>query len=166
MGLFYQQHLKTYKGKQSTLIVSSAFYETSGNIMRLITTIACVAFSLIAITACNNTKAINDSAAETQNAEYSLTSFADSLKTQTTCEENGGVWQKVGRLQRFACVLPAPDAGMACTDSSQCQVACVVKQEGVSAGTAVEGVCHSNTLQFGCRTYVTNGKAEATLCID
>ncbi|CAM3614288.1 hypothetical protein [Parendozoicomonas haliclonae] len=95
----------------------------------------------------------------------SLSDRAYSIKTQQACEAESGTWRKVGRLQAFACVLPTADAGKACTDSSECQVGCIV-EEHVEPGTKVVGQCMSSTHRFGCNTMVTNGVVEGTLCID
>lgn len=103
---------------------------------------------------------------EPVNAELPLTEQARSLRNEVSCSASGGVWQKVGRAQMFACVLPARDAGQACSDNSDCQVSCLVTGRDVKAGTAVTGQCAANTNQFGCKTRVRNGRAEPTLCVD
>ncbi|CAA0104437.1 Uncharacterised protein [BD1-7 clade bacterium] len=96
----------------------------------------------------------------------SLEERANGLTSQGACEAEGGQWQKVGKLQREACILPAKDAGQPCTDSSQCEVACIAVQRRIDAGSKTTGQCQRSTQHFGCRTYVKDGVAEPTLCID
>ncbi|MCL6271851.1 hypothetical protein M3P05_18190 [Sansalvadorimonas sp. 2012CJ34-2] len=98
--------------------------------------------------------------------QKTLLQVASSLKTKLICEEKGGMWKKVGKLQSFSCVLTAGDSGAACTDSSQCQIGCVWSGKTVPAGTEVTGQCAATTNLFGCHTRVSNGRAEHTLCID
>ena len=102
----------------------------------------------------------------TSKPHLTLVERANSLTSKKACEAEGGNWQKVGKLQRAACVLPSNDAGQRCYDSSQCEVACITLKEKVKPGTRVEGQCQGSTNQFGCRTYVSGGVAEPTLCID
>lgn len=102
----------------------------------------------------------------TPEPKLSLSQQAESLKTSASCKAKGGSWEKIGKPQREGCILPTSDAGKNCTDSKQCQVACITSKENIQPGTQVTGQCHDSTYQFGCRTYVADGKAEATLCID
>ena len=101
-----------------------------------------------------------------QQAQTSLVELAASIQTEKECRAYAGEWRKVGKLQQPACVLTAHDAGKMCSDSEQCQVACLAKETGAKIGTSVAGQCASTTVLFGCRTYVSSGKAEPTLCID
>ena len=103
---------------------------------------------------------------ESQLKKMTLSQQAESLKTSVSCKAKGGRWEKTGKLQKESCILPTNDAGKSCTDSKQCQVACISLKENIQPETQVIGQCHDSTHKFGCRTYVTDGKAEATLCID
>lgn len=96
----------------------------------------------------------------------SLSQQAEALTSKKACEAEGGNWQKVGRAQLAACVLPASDAGKQCSDSRDCEVACITLKEGLKPGTSMAGQCHESTNLFGCRTHITEGVAEPTLCID
>ncbi|CAA0125610.1 Uncharacterised protein [BD1-7 clade bacterium] len=96
----------------------------------------------------------------------SLEERANGLTSQGACEAEGGQWQEVGKLQREACILPAKDAGQPCTDGSQCEVACIAVQRRIEAGSKATGQCQQSTQRFGCRTYIKDGVAEPTLCID
>ena len=95
-----------------------------------------------------------------------LVQQAYSIESEKVCDKQGGNWKKVGRQQAYACVLPASDAGNACNDSSECEVACVTGNNQVEAGQKASGVCLETTDLFGCRAYVSNGVVEHTLCVD
>jgi len=95
-----------------------------------------------------------------------LVQQAYSIESEKVCDKQGGKWKKVGRQQAYACVLPANDAGKACNDSSECEVACVTGNNQVDAGQKASGVCLENTDLFGCRAYVSEGVVEHTLCVD
>lgn len=122
---------------------------------------------ILSLTACNTAHPNRNKPSDTiSSPAQPLAALADSLLTEADCRANQGSWEKVGKRQQLACILPTSDAGKSCTDGKQCQTACVLKDQKVAPGTAVKGQCHESTLQFGCRTHVTHGKAEATLCID
>ena len=95
-----------------------------------------------------------------------LVQQAYSIETEKVCERHGGNWDKIGRQQAYACVLPASDAGKICKDSSECEVACVTENNQVGAGQKVSGVCLESTDLFGCKAYVSQGIVEHTLCVD
>lgn len=95
-----------------------------------------------------------------------LVQQAYSIESEKVCDKHGGNWKKVGRQQAHACVLPANDAGNACNDSSECEVACVTENNKMEAGQKASGVCLETTDLFGCRAYVSNGVVEHTLCVD
>lgn len=114
------------------------------------------------LTACNATGVT----AENNDKPPVKTETPATPKTASDCAVAGGIWQRVGKAQMFACVLNTKDAGKSCTDSSQCESACIVKGTKVQPGQPAVGQCHSNNMLFGCRTYVKDGKAEHTLCVD
>ncbi|QDG37804.1 hypothetical protein FJN14_04770 [Alteromonas mediterranea] len=95
-----------------------------------------------------------------------LVQQAYSIESEEVCDKQGGKWEKVGRQQAYACVPPANDAGNACNDSSECEVACVTENNKMEAGQKASGVCLETTDLFGCRSYVSNGVVEHTLCVD
>lgn len=124
---------------------------------------------IIGLSACNRTHTVNegnDQVTTPSMPKESLLQLASSLKTKEACEAENGIWKKAGRIQFFTCILPTTDAGKACSDKSQCQVACVAQGKKIQTGASAIGQCHNSTDQFGCRTYVRNGKAEPTLCVD
>ena len=121
----------------------------------------------IALAACNSTTTtVNKVDPPPSIPAVSLSQLAGSLKTEAACSAKGGKWGKVGMRQQFACELRTNDAGKACTDSSQCQVACIVVDANIAPSSKVTGQCYGSTLLFGCRAYVRDGKAEPTLCAD
>lgn len=91
---------------------------------------------------------------------------AYTIPHKEVCEREGGKWKKLGAQQRESCVLPASDAGKTCTDSIQCEVACVAQHSDIESGTRAEGVCLHSTNLFGCHMYLSNGITEPTLCVD
>ncbi len=98
-------------------------------------------------------------------SQVSLVEQARALSSRQSCEAEGGAWQKLGKLQREACVLSASDAGKSCSNKSDCEVTCITKERG-KTGSEVAGQCYHSTNLFGCRTYVSSGVAQPTLCID
>ena len=57
------------------------------------------------------------------------------------------------------CDLKATDSGKACTDSKQCQGACLAPA-GAAAGTAATGSCSPYVANFGNVGLVPNGTVE------
>ncbi|BFT31009.1 hypothetical protein D210916BOD24_21850 [Alteromonas sp. D210916BOD_24] len=95
-----------------------------------------------------------------------LVQQAYSIPDETSCLKNNGQWKRLGRQQRYACVLPASDAGAFCINNSDCEVGCVALSNDVESGTNATGVCLESTDVFGCRAYISKGVVEATLCVD
>ncbi len=123
-----------------------------------------LAIILIALHGCSSSGVTSE---DSHSADgQSLVDYAYSLTSAQSCNQAGGSWEKVGKLQKEACVLPTSDAGHSCSDNKQCQVACIVSKRGVKAGDAVEGQCHNSTNLFGCKARVVDGIARPTLCID
>jgi hypothetical protein len=104
--------------------------------------------------------------AATVDTSLPLVQQAYSIASEKLCKKHSGQWERIGKQQKESCVLPASDAGKSCQSSSDCEVACVALNEPVAPGTATAGVCLESTNLFGCRTYVSGGTAEPTLCVD
>jgi hypothetical protein len=86
--------------------------------------------------------------------------------TRAECEAAGGVWGRFGVRQQELCNLPAPDAGKACKDSSDCAAACVAPDAAVVGSTA-DGRCYARMLLLGtCLKHVSKGVVEPALCTD
>lgn len=103
---------------------------------------------------------------QTVDTTLPLVQQAYSIETKKVCLHEGGEWKKVGRQQADTCVLPASDAGKACQNNKECEVACVALNAQIEAGKAAQGVCLESTNLFGCRAYISNGIVEPTLCVD
>lgn len=126
--------------------------------MKMIWALACV----VMLGACNATGVT----AESNDKPPVKTEKPAVPKTASDCAVAGGLWQRVGLLQQFACVLNTKDAGKSCTDSKQCESACILQDPKIKAGQPAVGQCHSTNMLFGCRAYVKDGIAEPTLCVD
>jgi hypothetical protein len=75
------------------------------------------------------------------------------------CLKQGGTWGPQGRAQQNMCDLPTTDAGQPCTDSSQCEGACL------GGETPSIGTCSPRRLNFGCYTVMKDG-VQLGLCVD
>lgn len=80
-------------------------------------------------------------------------------ENETDCAAQGGTWGGLGLRVSGVCVLPTTDGGKKCSDSSECQGACVTTSN-VSSGTRVTGVCTHKRPVAGALTYVVDGRAE------
>lgn len=132
--------------------------------------LSCTLLFALVLSACNEVNPVEKHTSSTPiqptPTQPSLSEQAEALKTQADCETAQGHWKKRGKLQQYACVLPATDAGKACSDSQECQVACVVEGFDLNPGSKVVGQCLESTEQFGCRAYVRDGRTDGVLCID
>ena len=89
-------------------------------------------------------------------------------KDEQSCRALNGEWKKQGRLQAYACVFTAKDAGQQCIDSSQCEYKCLVKPatEMPAAGSQASGQCQATSSPFGCKHEILGGIVQRGLCID
>lgn len=71
---------------------------------------------------------------------------------EAECIKRGG--EMVGTFSGPACAMPAPDAGQACTTSSQCAGLCLA-----------DGQCSASDLNPGCTSILEDGEA-VVICID
>ena len=123
--------------------------------------------TVVLLSACGGSSGTKvDKPKEPVKPTVSLGEQARSIKTEPACIAKGGEWRRMGRIQELSCVLPTSDAGKACTDASQCEVACFVSEPGTEPGAATVGQCNSSTDIFGCHMHVKDGKADGMLCID
>lgn len=78
------------------------------------------------------------------------------------CVNDGGSWEKVGRLQSYDCVYKYSDGGMECDSSENCQGTCIV--------TEIDGSdprCSIDSSKFGCKSTIESFKEEGNIiCID
>ena len=83
-------------------------------------------------------------------------------KTEAECITRGGSWTTLGLPmpdKPKTCDLKADDSGKACTDSVQCQGACLAPS-GAVTGAVATGSCSPYVANFGNVGLVTNGKVE------
>ena len=80
---------------------------------------------------------------------------------QDTCREEGGKWEIMGLRRQKVCNFKTTDVGKVCTDSKQCQGACVANDPAATSGKCTEWT--SNT---GCHVFINNGKSSGLLCVD
>ena len=82
-------------------------------------------------------------------------------ETREACREQGGAWGRIGARPVEQCNLRTSDSGKACTDSSQCESACI----GESISSTV-GKCSEWRITVGCRAILQNGRVPGILCAD
>lgn len=121
-------------------------------ILITITSIIALSMWLTACVATTNTK----SPPVTKGPPSSL---ADCLKV-------GGEWKRGGLSGVMICVTPTKDAAKRCTDSSQCEMRCLLKPLVQGGTSEVIGQCQANTEPFGCFQEMKAGKAMPKLCMD
>jgi hypothetical protein len=90
----------------------------------------------------------------------------DASSREADCDAKGGIWMRVGKLQRFGCVIPSKDAKKPCSDSSQCQFRCIYQGRPDFEGDRAVGFCSVNSSIFGCYGLIAAGKAQEQKCID
>ena len=82
--------------------------------------------------------------------------------TEAECLDRGGSWTTLGLPmpdKPKTCDLKASDAGKVCTDSTQCQGACLAPPGAVSGGAAT-GACSAYLTNAGNLLLVTDGVVE------
>jgi hypothetical protein len=101
-------------------------------------------------------------------------SVIDIPKDQAACEAQGGKWGRIGLAPRDECNLPTSDAGQICSDSSQCEGACVADLSRADYDRVAKnkviilstGKCTPWRIVVGCLAVVTDGKVNGIMCID
>ena len=90
--------------------------------------------------------------------------FVESISENKECEINGGVWGVWGNAFPIeeSCNLSTLDAGVECTDSSQCQSFCQAK-EGSEINSETTGMCYGYELAI-CIQTVEDGVVQNELC--
>ena len=111
---------------------------------------------------------VKRSVSEVDPASNSASSCATEAVKKESCEAKRGRWKlddygRPGLYSKWKCVLPAPDAGKFCLNSSDCSLGCVA--DAWKVGTKAEGMCAA--FEFGgCRPEIVNGYVEGVLCYD
>lgn len=99
---------------------------------------------------------------------YERVEVADQVATsaeRAACERAGGEISREGLLGWEHCVQIYPDAGKVCSDEDDCLGTC--RYEGdAPPGSAVEGVCQTRDVVFGCYAVVDKGVLQHALCVD
>ena len=81
------------------------------------------------------------------------------------CASDGGTIRGVGTISYPVCVVPYPDAGKMCTDSSQCTGKC--QAEGTASGAPATGKCQASAHdKYGCYSEIIADVAQGTVCLD
>ncbi|MEC7288641.1 MAG: hypothetical protein VXW22_00885 [Pseudomonadota bacterium] len=100
---------------------------------------------------------------------YAYISFAAETATRrerARCEAAGGEVRRDGMAGWEQCIQIPPDAGLSCSDSSECADRCMVVGEFAEFGMATTGQCSSSDSPFGCYQTVEGGVAEPAICVD
>ena len=85
--------------------------------------------------------------------------------TEANCDSAGGNWSQQGLGGGpFVCDLQAQDALKICTDSTQCEGACLV-QETIPEGQPGIGSCSSFVRTYGCHKFIQDGVVRG-ICAD
>lgn len=107
--------------------------------------------------------------AEPETVDYERIQFAGSVATPSErdmCEAVGGEVRPDGLAGSEQCIQTMPDAGKACTDSSECLAGCKIEGEFVDFNTPAIGQCSQNDSPFGCFQTVEDGLAAPAICVD
>ncbi len=82
------------------------------------------------------------------------------------CQKQGGTLKKQGMAQCYMCTINYADAGKVCSDSSNCQGACLNYNNFAPVGKATKGQCAKTNSPFGCYQRVEKGVAKNAICVD
>ena len=89
------------------------------------------------------------------------------------CQTKGGELREMVAPARPVCVIPYPDAGKVCTDSSQCTGTCRITSDEsrakqvVPGAAAVKGTCQRDKFDIaGCYAKVSKGMMGVIICMD
>ena len=95
-------------------------------------------------------------------------------RDKESCEKQGGRWGRIGIMPKESCNLPTKDAGKICSDSNECEGACIAElakedykkvwEERRTIRT--KGKCTPWVIVVGCQARVQNGKVKGILCVD
>ena len=82
------------------------------------------------------------------------------------CQSKGGEVRGVCMFGMPACVIPYPDAGAPCSDSSECEGLCWAEPFTLAQGTPIDGRCTANAQDCKCGVEVTGGRVAGGICED
>jgi len=84
---------------------------------------------------------------------------------ETACAAAHGTCAWGGFSCGDVCALLTTDVGRPCSDSADCQSACVTGED-VPSGRRVTGTCSPTMVGLGCHNVVEKGIAEGNMCAD
>ena len=94
-----------------------------------------------------------------------LSTIARQEEDIRTCLSRGG--RLVALAGVASCYEAYTDGGKICSDSSECEGACVVEEPlTVESGVATTGMCQPEEPVSSCYATITNGIAGLTICIN
>ena len=88
------------------------------------------------------------------------------IKDPIICAQQGGTIKRVCRSGIQMCVVQFQDAGKSCTDSSECQGACMSVRNDARLGDSVKGACASSSEPCGLFLPLKGGKVAARMWAD
>lgn len=101
----------------------------------------------------------------------SVKQVIDIPKTETDCKAKNGTWAPIGTDQKPSCNLQTQDKDRVCSDSDQCQGACLLNLSPQDRDKATDnpyktkGICSEWVIVVGCKTFVESGMTKV-ICID
>lgn len=88
------------------------------------------------------------------------------IKNESDCVKNSGVWKIWGLSSVSSCNIHSSDSDKPCTDGSQCESKACVAQAS-NTDNPPSGRCHQWMRLIGvCLTLVENGKTGSAICVD
>ncbi len=141
--------------------------------------IALCTTSILTLSACSlgngNSSGSNKNTAQTNTPKVDLSKYQDqrkmcqkiTKKKILDCQQKGGKLKKQGMAQCYSCSINYADGGKTCSDSSECEGACLNYGDFITAGkTNQQGQCAKDNSPFGCYQKIEKGVAKHALCVD
>lgn len=93
---------------------------------------------------------------------------------EKSCLDRGGKWKFYGELQKEGCSVPTKDHGKFCSDSAECEGACIAELDATQKSElkrggrrfGLKGKCSEWTLNNGCHSFVHKGFVTSIDCIE
>ncbi len=83
------------------------------------------------------------------------------------CQKQGGKLQKAGLAGCYTCIVEYADGGKTCSDSSECEGACLNYNNFAPADKPKQtGQCAKTNSPFGCYQRIEKGVAKHAMCVD
>jgi hypothetical protein len=124
-----------------------------------------VAVTLISLFACVPAGSASEPA--TTDSDRPVGGQVATPEERAACEAAGGEIMVAGLFGDEVCIQAMPDAGQACSDSSQCVGRCLNTENFVDYGQPVTtGQCEPTNAGFGCAQEVIDGRGDYAICVD